>query len=258
VTIAVGFRHKDGILLCADTQQEGAVTKFYGPKVGYADIAYGQISCAFAGNSVFAATTIQACIDTARTAQPKKVVAVLKRVIDEEYRRLVLTHPEYSTDPNIGFSLLVALWSKDKQSTSMWVTNENALQSCFAFVQPIGLGAELANVLVRPFYADELSEDGALTLAAYTLAMVKANVSGCGGYSNFVSMRNDGGVKVVLDMTLDRIEEMAAGYDKAAHELLFAMSDGDATVFEQKVAQFVSNVRQARVGLSSLRLMSTK
>ena len=45
------------------------------------------------------------------------------------------------------------------------------------------IGFELANVLVRPFSGDSLSERDTLILAAYTLAQVKHNVPGCGGES---------------------------------------------------------------------------
>ena len=38
MTIAAGFVHQDGVLLCADTQQETWALKFYSSKVGYFDM----------------------------------------------------------------------------------------------------------------------------------------------------------------------------------------------------------------------------
>ena len=34
MTIAAGFIHADGILLCSDTQMEGGAIKFQAPKIG--------------------------------------------------------------------------------------------------------------------------------------------------------------------------------------------------------------------------------
>jgi hypothetical protein len=34
MTIAAGFIHADGVLLCSDTQMEGGATKFQAPKIG--------------------------------------------------------------------------------------------------------------------------------------------------------------------------------------------------------------------------------
>ena len=76
----------------------------------------------------------------------------------------------------------------------MFVTTEHTMSSCFDRFQAIGIGFELANVLARPFAFDDMSEEGPIALAAYILSQVKDNVPGCGGISQFVSMRNDGTV----------------------------------------------------------------
>ena len=245
MTIAAGFPHADGVLLVSDPQQEGGTTKYYGPKVGFAEIPFGKIACAFAGHAVFATTAIQSCVAKLQNTPPKDTISDLAGVVEREYRRLVFQHPDYGKDYDLQYWLLISLWSRERKETSLWVTQEHALQSCFGF-QAIGSGLDLANVIVRPFTGYQMTEENALILAAYMMAMVKANVSGCGGESQFVSMRNDGSVPVVISMNLDEIEVVAAAYDKAAHTLLFAIADDDQANFEQAIAQFSAQARMVR------------
>jgi hypothetical protein len=49
MTIAAGFLHADGILLCSDSQMEGAAIKFQAPKIGMFEFLGGKIGFAFAG-----------------------------------------------------------------------------------------------------------------------------------------------------------------------------------------------------------------
>lgn len=44
MTIAAGFPHRDGVLLCSDSQQVASIAKFYGPKLGFTEIPYGKIA----------------------------------------------------------------------------------------------------------------------------------------------------------------------------------------------------------------------
>jgi hypothetical protein len=158
MTIAAGFMHQSGIILCSDTQQEGGSTKYHGPKTGIIDIPYGKIAFAFAGHADFAITAIQTCAARLKSVPPGDTIQTLSEVIESEYRRLVFNHPDYSTDRSLSYWLLIALWQKATCSCSLWVTQEHSLHSSFEPFRAVGIGMDLANVLVRPFETDRLSE----------------------------------------------------------------------------------------------------
>jgi hypothetical protein len=128
----------------------------------------------------------------------------------------------------------------------MFVTTEHTMSSCFDRFQAIGIGFELANVLARPFAFDDMSEEGPIALAAYILSQVKDNVPGCGGISQFVSMRNDGTVSPEWSLVTDQIQEVACKYDKACHELLFSMVGEDDVEFEKALLALTSTARQLK------------
>jgi hypothetical protein len=93
---------------------------------------------------------------------------------------------------------------------------------------------------MRPFDADRIGEEEAMILASYMMAMVKENVAGCGGISQFIAIRNDGTTSPVA---LDELERIAPKYDKAAHELLFCLAtDGDDTL-NRKLEEFGGQAR---------------
>lgn len=253
MTIAAGFVHKDGVLLCSDTQQEGGATKFHGPKVGVTDIPYGKIAFAFAGHCDFATTAIQSCVSRLRKVSAADTINALTVVVEAEYRRLVFNHPCFLTDPGIPYWLLISLWQRSTKSTSLWVTQEHSLHSCFEFFRPVGIGTDLANVIVRPFIGDDLTEEGVMALAAYMMARVKDTVSGCGGVSQYIAIRNDGIASSLISIPLEEIEKVAAAYDKAAHSLLLSMNGDDGVRFEAELEQFSNNARNVRELWSKIR-----
>lgn len=252
MTIAAGFIHRDGILLCSDTQQEAAVTKFHGPKIGMFECAAGKFCFALAGRAAFATSAIQKCVEALRVASTQNAISILETTLDKEYRRVVYQHPDYSTDHTLAYWLLIAYWPKDGRRASLFVTDEVTLHSCYGF-QAVGLGLELANVLVRPFDTDDMGEEEAMILAAYMMAMVKENVAGCGGISQFLAVRNDGTTSPVMNVVLDEVERVAVAYDKAAHELLLSMAMEDDSILSQKLEEFGEHARAVRDYWSKLK-----
>lgn len=248
MTIAAGFVYRDGIVLCSDTQQEAGTSKYHGPKVGIADIPYGKIAFAIAGHADFATNALQSCSAKLASVDPKDTVTVLSEVLDSEYRRLVLTHPLVKDDPNLPYWLLIALWQEKTKSCSLWVTQEHSLHSCFEPFRAVGIGTDMANVIVRPFEDDamQFSEAQALTLLAYMMARVKDTVPGCGGISQYISIRNDGNTSSLINISLEEVEKVSALYDKAAHGLLLSMNDDDDAGFNRQVGSFISQAAIVR------------
>jgi hypothetical protein len=253
MTIAAGFSHGSGIVLCADTQQEAGTGKFHGPKVGVSDIPYGKIAFAMAGNAAFATTAVQSCAAALGTTTPSKTISVMVEVLESEYRRLVFTHPLYTTDPNLWYAIIIALWQESTKTCSLWVTQEHSIHSCFEHFCAVGAGTDLANVIVRPFADDALTEQRTLTLMAYMMARVKDNVAGCGGISQYISLSDDGACSSLINISLDEVEKVAALYDKAVHELLLFINEDDYEAFSRGLTHFGYQAHALRDNWSRIR-----
>lgn len=226
MTIAAGFFHTDGVLLCSDSQLEGAATKFQGPKIGVVDVSAGKMAFAISGHVSFAIAAVQSLAALLRNVDGENFASELKSIHEKEYRRVVFDHPDYKTNHDLGYSILISFWSRLTSQVSLFLTDDHSVHACYGS-ECIGIGFELANVITRPFFGEVLSERDTLILAAYTLAQVKTNVPGCGLESMFISMRHDGTVTPVVNIVTDQIEQVSAPYHKAVHSLLFAMGGDD-------------------------------
>ena len=238
MTIAAGFLHRDGIILCSDTQQEGGTTKYHGPKIGVVDIPFGKIGFAFAGNVDFAIAAIQSCGQRLKDTAPEDTVRVLTETVESEYRRLVFTHPDYHSG-HLWYSLVLSLWDESRGECSLWATQDHSIISCFENFRPVGIGTDLANVIVRPFMNDMLSEEKALILMTFMMARVKETVPGCGGISQYVAMGHNGSASAVMNISLEEVEKVSGPYDKAAHELLCSMNIEDDQIYNNAAMAFI-------------------
>ena len=96
MTLIAGFRFDRGVLLCSDTQMEGAVMKTNAPKMNIVDFAGGRIAFAFAGHAKKAQAAIQACSLRLNSLKgDDDVLIALGQTLDIQYRRLVHKDPEY-------------------------------------------------------------------------------------------------------------------------------------------------------------------
>jgi len=98
MTIAAGFLHSGGVLLCADTQHEAGAMRVHAAKIGTFDCPGGKVGFAFAGNSAFAISVIQKCSKKLRSVPPEETLEELDNLLAEEYRRLAFDHPNHATD----------------------------------------------------------------------------------------------------------------------------------------------------------------
>ena len=87
MTIVAGFVHRDGVLLCADTQMESGAALTHAPKIGAFDFAGGKVAIAFAGNTRSAEVTIQKLAKVLRRLDGHEdVIAEFEGVLDTVIR----------------------------------------------------------------------------------------------------------------------------------------------------------------------------
>jgi hypothetical protein len=223
MTIAAGFRCEDGLLLCADTEHTGWAEKSHHSKVDQFEVPSGKVCFALAGASNLARSAIQKCKRHLRANASTDLVADIEGLLEAEYRKNVLGHPNYAA---MDYSLLVGVWTK-ADGPRLFFTTATALTEVKDF-QCLGVGAELANFLIRPLAFGVTLKVGTV-LAAYTLATVKDNITGCGGASIYLLMKKDGAIGVIsseMDSGLTaQVENYARTFDFLMRRALIWMAD---------------------------------
>src|SRR5580704_6415925 len=99
MTLIAGFRFDNGVLLCSDTQMEGAVIKTNGPKLCHGEFPGGRFSIAYAGHAGKAQAAIDACARRlSHVNAGDDVHAALQSTVEAQYRKLVHKDPGHPND----------------------------------------------------------------------------------------------------------------------------------------------------------------
>lgn len=186
MTLAVGLKYYNGLLLCADTELSGWGNTTHAAKIFYRDYEWGSAAFAYAGNSDFAISTIQTCIREMNPTDQSLAEIDIARICERQYRKKVFSHPQ-SQDTSLHYHLIVALCGP--QAFDLFCTYQASMRRVDASHVCIGAGEPLATYLIAPILQEPLQERDALFAAAFTLGCVKGNVPGCGGASQFVFLR---------------------------------------------------------------------
>jgi 20S proteasome alpha/beta subunit len=148
MTIAAGFKYRDGILLCADREiTEGASkysrSKVFGEQIG-PDVSLG---FSFSGAMDYAVMAIQgiiAVVKSSHLTSHAQIWLVIKDTIHEIYSDSIGRLPEYQQE-NFQFSLLIAIWAEGQQK--LYTAENTAITEEFQY-RCIGIGKDLAKYLV--------------------------------------------------------------------------------------------------------------
>jgi 20S proteasome alpha/beta subunit len=240
MTIAAGFECKNGVLLCTDTQHTAWPMKINDVKSGEFEFPGGKLAYAYAGNTAFAVSAAQKCQNHLQGRKHRFPLSEIEKILDKEYRRNVLKHPDRATDGTIPYRLLLAVWLPSSR-TKLYVTNQTALHEVSGYCC-IGSGEYLAQYLIEPCYSARMDEWRALIVAAYALSAAKGHVDGCGGTSVYTLLQNDGRIGITTsfhDGPCKNLDVYSRQYEHLAMELLTLMADDnlDDSVFERYIAE---------------------
>jgi hypothetical protein len=196
MTLGVGFRCKDGILIAGDMQRTKGQSAQFVTKVQefshYED---------FSG--VFIGAGSSSCVDMMFSdienllhdfIPLKKII----RAIDEVSGRVYKKHeklPARAKKKEPRFSSLIGLWSQEEGCKLILAGFDTPAHVVNADYKSIGSGALLADCLVKTFYSrrrfDGSCEDAAI-ISAMVLKLVKEFDPSCGGGTNIIAVMNDG------------------------------------------------------------------
>ncbi len=255
VTIAAGFLYRGGALLCTDTELTGGTLKTQAAKIVSFGCKGGMLSFAYAGNYDYALCVIDKCRRKLASVTAAELLPELERIIDKEYRRLVLSNPNQTWDHTLPYSFLIS-FSAPPDGVKMFVARQTSLRQVLSY-ECIGVGSDLASYLIGDHSVVGMSERRILSLAAFILANVKANVSGCGGMSHFLGIRDDGAMAefysavvpgFVPATSTEWLEFRAKGFDSMARDLFFSMADQSISddEFRSRLEVFNARVSELR------------
>lgn len=257
MTIAAGFKVRDGIVMCADTMYTAAM-KIHADKLfaGHVDqgLESGDGRCswifALAGNEAYAKMAIDDCIEAilalsaeARNSQSVKssLRAAIKRVNDE----YVDTRPAGEKDL-ARFELLIAVATTDSVPV-LYSTSGPALMESREY-ECIGSGAYLGHYLIRPAFSESLTISNAVLIAAQALAAAKEYDASCGGRSTFMVLHNDLSITPITHYDFRQMEAKLSDYEQASKEFLLSLGNprtGDAA-FNEALLKFTDSIREIR------------
>jgi hypothetical protein len=223
MTIAAGFLCQDGMLFCADTEHQTWAMKTHSPKIGYFDCPGGRIGYSFAGNSDFALAAIQKCERVLKSVPPNETVVELEKCLDRQYRKAVLSRPDYS-DQNLAYRFMIGI-SNPLAPMRLYSTYETSITNVQDNFRCLGIGEYLAHYLIGSTFSPMITEQRLVSLAAFALGVVKNNVPGCGGESQFLMLRNDGNTEFLDPSVIRMIEQYSFGFEEYSRALLLAITD---------------------------------
>lgn len=223
MTIAAGFVHREGVLLCADTELTAGDRKLHASKIFHFDCALGRFAFVFAGHVHNAVATLQK-IEAALMKARQNPLGVIEHVLDREYNRLVLSQPLQFHDA-FDFALIFA-YKPPKGRVQMYFTDAIAIRR-EQFHATVGIGAVFAEQLIdATANLGLITRGNYLTLAAYVLGSVKERITNCGGASLFIDVGDNGSLTQLYgDDYLKAIEEWFGVYQMLTWGLFVHLAD---------------------------------
>jgi 20S proteasome alpha/beta subunit len=175
MTIAAGFRCKDGVVLCADTEiTVGATGKKYQSKL-FRINTKAESFLAYTGDVEFTNELVEKLRETTEGKTGEEVLAAARDI----YRDFWKEHYTQAPKSEKTWAHII-LTAREGPKIVLWLGHG---QHCYRVekYQPLGIGEEAGEILFRPFYKPEMSVREAIYMAVYALLRAKRSVQRVGG-----------------------------------------------------------------------------
>jgi hypothetical protein len=193
MTIAVGFRCSDGIVLCADSQMSAPsdgmkynAQKTFSYSGNQVDAVF-----AFAGTEVFSKMCIERLARRILASELSNVEQALQEEalsIHEAYSpRATVTTTDYDLNVLVG----VRFTSGADDGIALFHIEGPAVSPPIKTFDCIGVGRMVARQAISLFYSDSLTVQEASRVGVYCLKQTKEHVGECGGPSQVIMLWDD-------------------------------------------------------------------
>jgi 20S proteasome alpha/beta subunit len=252
MTIVAGFRVKDGVVLCSDTQYTGAA-KIYQKKLFHLPIGTDHYVFGLAGHEPNGKMAIDECEDALSDLKPgehttRRMKNVLRCAVKPVIDDYVLARPAYEREV-LEFSLLVGCHAADGPSAGhkLFAVRSNGVVNNIEDYECLGTGSYLGHYLLKPSFHEFMSLDATMLLASQALRAAKDYDASCGGPSSFeVIMSNGNHETVAYDFY--NTDAFLRHYEMFEAQLRFAIApqNKDDLLLELRLKEFTDAVRGIR------------
>jgi hypothetical protein len=185
MTIALGMRCMDGMVLCTDSLELDGISKRFVNKLWVYEVQHlGQqewgIAIASAGDGDLADSFNDGLKDVLGNCDfdEVKLMALLRAAI----REVRISYPEAE------FGFIASIYGNPKLYSKMFrVMDRSSHFGPVTRYQAIGVGGGLANYLLSQFYSLSITVKEATRLGVFILQQVKASTEGCDGPTSVVT-----------------------------------------------------------------------
>jgi len=247
MTIAAGFVCKDGVILCADTQETiPGYARTDVQKLRSFEVKGINLFFAGAGNNgIQVDASIEEITDNLRDspedlADARRFVRVLRDAVRAVFPM------EYYPRAETEVDLLMAV--QFSSSAKLYRITDCSVASVTERVC-VGAGLVLANQLLQRYYSWDASLLEAAIISLYVLYHAKKWVPSCGGNTDIALIPNIGGrMSYMPTEEVEKIEKYCEAHDKALQRLLTAVPR-----HPKNKEAFDNEVRNAVIGLTAAR-----
>ncbi|MGA3169144.1 MAG: hypothetical protein ABSF14_23860 [Terriglobia bacterium] len=217
MTIAAGFKCRDGVLLCADSQITSDQGKTYQAKIFGINKPAG-VYLTYCGSVLFAKELVDVLRESLK-GDPGKSAAKKVRKIYQHFHHRHYTQPKKAEK---SFADILITLRDEDQALLYHASGRHFL--LVDTYQPLGIGREYGESLFAPFYNKTMTRTEAGYLAIYALWKIKAYVHGCGGRTHIREVLDDPGIlpapRWLAEADLKRIEADYEFFEKAVYPLI--------------------------------------
>jgi 20S proteasome alpha/beta subunit len=192
MTIGVGFKCSDGIVLATDTQYTQGPIKTHGPKLFMSvDLPELAVVMAGAGSVHFmrrAAEELENAFKSLKPASTEDVRAAAEKALAEFYQRHIYPMPSERQE-NAGFQFIIGAWTP--HGLDLYETQDATVVSAAEGYCNIGMGQYVTEYALGLTTGPVvLTVDKARLVAAFCVKAAKDYVEYCGGQTKIITLQN--------------------------------------------------------------------
>jgi hypothetical protein len=249
VTIAAGFRCRNGIVLCTDSEMtyQEALKVNESKMLHYtsSDSPFHFIMTG-AGDWDYVQATFQKVVDRLEGDKGKGTLR-LQDALEDTLVEMYGTHIPLAPEPRPDLSVLVAAFTPEEPQPVL-IKSANTLVIGSIKFECIGIGAVLARYLADSFYADSLSLSQGVSLATYILRIAKNYVPKCGGQTSIATFSDSAEINFDFDAQVAALESYFSSVESEIGSILFQCPDEDLSdaQFNESLQRFSQTMKRLR------------
>ena len=240
VTIAIGFRCTDGVVLAADTEYNVGNSKVHATKIFELQPRQDfRVVFTGAGDASYMKMAVEK-IDQAMPTGNQTILEIkdtIEKINAQIHKKHIYPFPGKAAEKPF-YQLLAAIWTKG-QRTRLIKTSETSLSEVPEY-ECLGYG-DLANYLASVHYSSTITTQEAMLLAVYSVSLSKKHVPSCSGNTNVAIVTNDGQIDRPLDSQISAAEIYFKEFEQSIADLMVTCLSADST--EEEIDNIIEMLR---------------